>query len=183
MGMVTASNLIYMSIIKLVQIGPKDLRNNEIDLRKPATLVSDFGGEFQKKVDDLTETFWSHNIAVGLAAPQIGIPFKFAVINHTRDKNAETLLLVNPIISALSGKKETKRESCMSVPDFAGDVERRKKVIVDFQDRHGAKQSLEAEGFLARVIQHEIDHLEGLLYLDRMNDISKLQKTELFQKD
>jgi peptide deformylase len=172
-----------MSVVDLVQIGPQEFRSKEIDLRKPADSVTDFGQKFQRMIDDLIETFWSHNIAVGLAAPQIGIPLKFAVINHTRDRNHENLLLVNPIIISLAGKRDTKKEACMSVPGYSGDVERRKKVSIDYQDRHGTKRSLEAEGFLARVIQHEIDHLEGFLYLDRMEDLSKLEKTDLFEKD
>lgn len=172
-----------MSIIDLIQINKQDFANEQIDLRKSSDLVLEFGDDFQKKVDDVIDTFWSHKIAVGLAAPQVGIPLKFSVINHTKNKEEEMLILVNPIITTLSGKKDKKKESCMSVPDYAGEVERRKKISVEFQNRYGEKQSLEAEGFLARVIQHEIDHLDGVLYLDRMENTSKIERTDLFKND
>ncbi len=172
-----------MGVIDLVQIGKDKFQDKNINLRKPCSEVTDFGDQFQKTVDDLIDTFWSHKIAVGLAANQIGVPLKVAVINHTRDINNPILVLVNPEIVELTGKKDRKKESCMSVPHFAGDVERRKKVSIQYQDRYGEAKTLDAEGFLARVIQHEVDHLEGKLYLDRMEDISKIEKTDIFEND
>jgi peptide deformylase len=172
-----------MSIRPLVQIEQKDFKVEDIDLRKPCQEVTDFGEDFQKSVEDLVETFWSHKIAVGLAANQIGIPLKVAVINPTRDNKVPDLLLVNPVITSLTGKKDVKKESCMSIPHFAGEVERRKKVSISYKDRHGNEQQLDAEGFLARVIQHETDHLDGKLYLDRMGDLSRLAATNIFGKD
>jgi peptide deformylase len=172
-----------MSIISLVQLDRVEFENKDVSLRKPSEEVSDFSDDFQKKIDDLLDTFWSHKIAVGLAAPQIGMQLKLAVINHKRDKAAPMLIIVNPKILSTSGKKDKKKESCMSLPDYAGDVERRTKLVLRYQDRYGEPQQMEAEGFLARVIQHEVDHLEGYLYIDRMKDLSKLETTDIFKND
>jgi peptide deformylase len=170
-----------MSVIPLVQIEKKDFERKDISLRQENQKVADFGEDFQRIVDDLIDTFWSHPIAVGLAAPQIGIQVKLAVINFQRDKTIPMLILVNPEIVSTSGKKDKKRESCMSLPHYAGIVERRDKVSLNFQDRYGEIQYLETQGFLSRVIQHEIDHIEGILYVDRMEDILKLEKTDIFK--
>jgi peptide deformylase len=172
-----------MSIIPLVQLDRAEFENKDVSLRQTSEEVSDFSDAFQKKVDDLLDTFWSHNIAVGLAAPQIGMQLKLAVINHKRDKATPMLIIVNPKILSTSGKKDKKKESCMSLPDYAGDVERRTKLVLQYQDRYGEPQQMEAEGFLARVIQHEVDHLEGYLYIDRMKDLSKLETTDIFKND
>jgi peptide deformylase len=172
-----------MSVLDLVQIDRAAYSKKDISLRRPASEVVDFGEAFQSQVDDLIDTFWNHKIAVGLAAPQVGISLRVAVINATRDSSRPMLVLVNPRILSLSGKKDKKKESCMSVPGVAGEVERRKKVTVSFTDRYGSEEQLEVEGFLARVIQHEVDHLDGILYLDRMENLSRIEKTDLFDHD
>lgn len=172
-----------MSILPLVQIEREEFGNKNVSLRQPCRDVVSFDHDFQKKVEDLLETFWSHNIAVGLAAPQIGIQLRLAVINYTREKSGDTFIIINPKVLSTSGKKDKKKESCMSVPGYAGEVERRKKIAIEYQDRFGQKKTLVAEGFMARVIQHEIDHLEGVLYIDQMENISKLERTDLFKND
>lgn len=170
-----------MSVIPLVQLKKEEFQNKSVTLREPNNEVIDFGDSFQEIVDNILETFWSHSIAIGLAAPQVGIHLKLAVINYKRDKTVPNLILVNPEIISISGKKDKKRESCMSLPHYAGEVERRDKVSLNYQDRYGEKQHLETQGFLSRVIQHEVDHLEGILYVERMADISKLEKTDIFK--
>lgn len=172
-----------MSLITLVQITRDQFGDKSISLRQPNEEVSDFGSDFQKKVDDLLDTFWGHKIAVGLAAPQIGTPLKVAVINHKRDETQPMLVIVNPKILSTSGKKDKKKESCMSVPHYAGEVERRTKLTLVYQDRYGEEKQIDADGFLARVIQHEVDHLNGFLYLDRMSDLSTLETTDIFKND
>lgn len=172
-----------MSVLQLVQITKQEVSKKGPPLRVPSEEVLDFGQEFQKTVDDLTETFMQHKIAIGLAAPQVGIQLKLAVINLSKGKTEPTLILVNPKVVSTSGKKDKKKESCMSLPDYAGEVERRHKIEISYQDRFGSDKTLEAEGFLARVIAHETDHLEGLLYVDRMSDISKLEATDIFKLD
>lgn len=172
-----------MSIIPLVQIERQRFGDRSVALRQPTEEVREFGEDFQQQVSDLLDTFWAHKIAIGLAAPQIGIPLKFAAINHRRDETAPMLVIVNPQIVSMSGKKDTKRESCMSLPGCAGDVERKTKLVLNYQDRYGKAMEMNVEGFLARVIQHEVDHLEGLLYIDRMKDSSMLETTDIFKND
>lgn len=172
-----------MSILPLVQISTEDLSNKENPLKKPCNDVDDFGSDFQKIVDDLIETFWSHRIAVGLAAPQIGIQLRVAVINQKNNEGEPDLLIVNPKIISNTGKKDRRMESCMSLPHYAGEVERRHKISISYQDRFGEIRKLEASGFLARIILHEIDHLEGFLYVDRMSSLSRLESTDIFNKD
>ena len=86
-------------------------------------------------------------------------------------------------MASISGKKDKKNESCMSLPGYAGEVERKEKMNVSYQDRDGKQHHQKIEGFLARVFAHEIDHLEGLLYVDRMAKDVKLQTTDIFKND
>lgn len=172
-----------MSIVELTQITKNELSNKKHLLRTPCDAVIDFGANFQNIVDNLLDTFLSHKIAVGLAAPQIGVNLKVAVVNTNKEKNTDHLIMVNPVVLSTSGKKDKKKESCMSVPNYAGEVERRHKITIKYQDRFGNEQGLNAEGFLARVIAHEIDHLDGLLYIDRMDSSVKLEHTDIFAND
>jgi peptide deformylase len=172
-----------MSVLPLVQLKPKEIGSKKHPLRTLCGEVKDFGPEFQKIVDDLVDTFLGHKIAIGLAAPQVGIQLKLAVINLNKDKPENTLVMVNPKVLSTGGKKDKKKESCMSLPDYAGEVERRHKIAIAYQDRFGKEEILEAEGFLARAIAHETDHLEGLLYVDRMSDPSQLVWTDIFKDD
>ncbi len=111
-------------------------------------------------LDDMAETMY-HAEGVGLAAPQIGEPIRAVVI----DVGKELIELINPVITFREGSvKDT--EGCLSVPNLYGEVERSAKVKVEFLNRRGKKQHLTAEGLLARCIQHELDHLEGQLFID-----------------
>lgn len=175
--------IIIMSILPLVQLKLEEIGSKEPPLRVACEEVLDFGPVFQEIVNDLVETFIAHKIAIGLAAPQVGIRLKLTIININKNKSQDTLILVNPKVLETSGKKDKKKESCMSLPDYAGEVERRTKISISYQDRFGSNRALKAEGFLARVIAHEIDHLNGLLYVDRMRDVSELIKTEIFKND
>jgi len=103
------------------------------------------------------------------------------VINLNENKEEPTLILVNPKILSTSGKKDKKKESCMSLPHYRGEVERRYKISISYLDRIGKAAQLDAEGFLARVISHEIDHLEGILYIDRMESLSSLEPVDFFK--
>lgn len=127
----------------------------------------------------LTFSIMHHKIAIGLAAPQVGIQLRLAVINLNKDKPDDTLIIVNPRVLSTSEKKDKKKEACMSLPNYAGEVERRHKIVIVCQDRYGKEETLEAEGFLARAIAHETYHLEGLLYVDRMSDPSQLEQTDI----
>lgn len=173
-----------MSILKLVQLDRNDFNERNTLLRKESGVVTDFSDKLQKIIDDILETFYSHNIAVGLAAPQVGIPLKIAVINpDKKNKPEKTLIIVNPKIISTSGQKDKKKEACMSLPNYQGEVERRSKIEITYQDRFGVEHKLKEKGFIARILGHEIDHLEGFLYVDRMNAEAQIEIAEFFKND
>lgn len=165
--------------MKVISLPETEYYSQETALRQLSSEVIDFGDIFQEEVDTLLEVFYSWKIAVGLAAPQIGIQKRFAVINIDKTKPGETLIIVNPEIKSESGKKDKKLESCLSLANVRGEVERRDKVHFSYQDRFGVKKQLGVSGFLARVILHEVDHLNGILYVDRMLPHIKLQPLEI----
>lgn len=170
-----------MSIVPIVQLNKHELFRKDTILRNPSKEVSDFGPAFQKIVDDLIDTMNSYSIAVGLAGPQVGVDLRVAVINVSKSTSEPEIVIVNPRVISSAGKKDKKKESCMSVPHYRGEVERRERILVECQDRLGAPQTIEAKGFLARVLFHEIDHLSGVLYLDRMSDPKSLEPVDFFK--
>lgn len=150
-------------------------------LRKECTKVNVFSEELLKIVQDLRDTMHSDKLSVGLAAPQIGYNWAVAVVNLNK-KQDEDLILINPKIVSESGSWDSKYESCMSVPHKKGQVKRRKKAHIEYRDTNGKRKELHATSFLARVIMHEIDHLNGSLYVDRMDKGSSIEETNLFRE-
>lgn len=131
---------------------------------------------------DLVDTMRAGPGSVGVAAPQIGVSLAACVVDvsanrHGKDNNHGLLLMLNPEIIAASGSS-VMREGCMSVPDYTGDVERATAITVSYLDLSGVSQNLEASGFEAVAIQHEMDHLDGVLFLDRIVSL----KTGLFRR-
>lgn len=129
-------------------------------------------------VTALTNTMHAHQICVGLAAPQIGSDFRIAVIN-LKNGDSTDLILINPTIIWMSESKEFRYESCMSLPGWRGKVERSKNVRLQWSDLSGEMQVGQFDGFMARAIIHEIDHLDGIMFDMRDHSI-KLEKTDLF---
>ncbi|HDR47011.1 MAG TPA: peptide deformylase [Geoalkalibacter subterraneus] len=133
-------------------------------------------------VQDLVDTMYAAGHSVGVAAPQIGVIRRVVVVDvsHSkmgRDNNHGLLVMINPDILEHEGKKRM-REGCMSVPDYTGNVIRAERIVVQFTDREGSERVIDAEGFEAVAIQHEIDHLDGLLFLDRVAD----RKADVFRR-
>jgi peptide deformylase len=133
-------------------------------------------------VQDLIDTMLDAGHSVGVAAPQIGICRRVAVVDVSqsklgRDNNHGLLVMINPGILECEGR-ETMREGCMSVPDYTGNVTRAANIVVQFLDRAGREQVIRAAGFEAIAIQHELDHLDGLLFLDRVSSL----KTDIFRR-
>jgi len=146
-------------------------------LREKATQVTDCDSELQKLIDDMIETMYAAP-GVGLAANQVGVSKQVAVIDvSVRDEKSPLIVLVNPEIIHFEGEIEAE-EGCLSVPDYTTVLKRALKVCVKGLDRHGNPVEREAEGLLARALQHEIDHLNGILFIDRMGRIKK----EFFKK-
>lgn len=131
-------------------------------LRKPAMLVNRFDATLGRLLDDMAESMY-HYAGVGLAAPQIGISKQIVVIDAAESGLLE---LVNPEIVSSEGE-EVDIEGCLSVPGTYGEVERAATVKVVAQDRSGEKIEIAAAGLLARALQHEIDHLHGVLFVDK----------------
>jgi peptide deformylase len=133
-------------------------------------------------VQDLLDTMIVSGHSVGVAAPQIGLSLRVVVVDVSnsklgRDNNHGQLVLINPEILEQSGQK-IMREGCMSVPDYTGNVARAEEILIQFLDRRGDRQAIRASGFEAVAIQHELDHLDGLLFLDRVSSL----KTDLFRR-
>ena len=126
--------------------------------------------------NDLLETMHSFPRCVGLAAPQIGESVRMIAVDvslHPKgDPGAEELLLVNPRLISTSGS-DVAREGCLSVPEFTADVRRASECVVEGLTRDGEPRTIAASGFEARALQHEIDHLDGLLFLDRVESLSR----------
>ncbi|MCL2811300.1 MAG: peptide deformylase [Clostridia bacterium] len=144
----------------------KILLNGDPALRKPARPVVKFNRRLHMLLDDLAQTMYDAT-GCGLAAPQVGI-LQRAVVIDLDEEGSELIELVNPEIIASEGEDEA-IEGCLSIPDIRGHVTRPQKVKVRAQDRFGEFFELETEGLLARCVCHEIDHLQGCLYIDIMS--------------
>ena len=145
-------------------------------ISKPVDKVSD---EERLLMDDMLETMYAAN-GIGLAAIQIGIPKRIIVMDICKEENKkEPRYFVNPVIKNKDILKSTYEEGCLSVPNQFAEVDRPKKCDIEFLDYNGEKKILKAEGLLATCIQHEIDHLEGILFIDYL---SKLKKSMIIKK-
>ena len=142
----------------------KILKFPDQDLRIKAKPVETFDEELKTLTDDMFETMHSVN-GIGLAATQIGIAKQVAVIDISPEKN-EPLVIVNPKIQILDpSKKEDYDEGCLSVPGFFETISRPSDIQLSYQDLNGQKQEIKPEGLLAKVVQHELDHLNGRLFV------------------
>jgi peptide deformylase len=145
-------------------------------LRRKARNVSDFGPELQTLIDDMVETM-REAPGVGLAAPQVDISLRVIVVEYgeENEEGEETppklYTLVNPEITRFDQEIELGTEGCLSIPGYAGDVERPVAITIKGQNRRGQPVKIKAEGWLARIFQHEIDHLDGVLFTDRAEKV------------
>ncbi len=139
-------------------------------LRKKARPVTKFDGKFQKLVDDMVETMRDAP-GVGLAAPQVNISLRLIVVEYGDDEDESVppklYMVANPEITRASTETEMGVEGCLSIPGYVGEVERAYAVVVKGQDRYGKPVKYKLDGWVARIFQHEIDHLDGVLFTDR----------------
>ena len=148
-------------------------------LRQISKPVDKVGDEERLLMDDMLETMYAAN-GIGLAAIQIGIPKRIIVMDICKEENKkEPRYFVNPIIKNKDILKSTYEEGCLSVPNQFAEVDRPKKCDIEYLDYNGEKKILKAEGLLATCIQHEVDHLEGILFIDYL---SKLKKSMIIKK-
>lgn len=170
-----------MAILKVARMGHPVLRR----VAEPVPPTEIQKSSFQEFVDDMIETMREYD-GVGLAAPQVHHSVRVSVVQLPAEASSRTqkglYVFINPEVKVLSNEKNTYWEGCLSVPGLRGLVARPNKIRVKYLDRNGKSDEIVAEGFLATVLQHEFDHLDGKLYIDRLTDMTKLVFEEEYQK-
>ena len=171
-----------MAILKVARIGHPAVRAEA----RPVPVGKITSAEIQRLIDDMAETMHEYD-GVGLAAPQVHVGLRLAVIEvKESDERAQAAVpftvLVNPVVTPLGEAKLVGFEGCLSIPDLRGQVRRHESVRLEAFDRKGRPYVVEAKGFFARVIQHECDHLDGRVYLDRMTDMRTLSFIREFER-
>jgi peptide deformylase len=157
--------------VKPILIEPNKL------LRQISKPVEKVTNEVQKLMDDMLDSMYAAN-GIGLAAIQIGIPKRIIVMDLSKDKK-QPRYFVNPVVKNKDPEKATYEEGCLSVPNQFAEIDRPSQCDVEYLDYNGEKQILHADGLLATCIQHEMDHLEGILFIDYL---SKLKKSMIIKK-
>lgn len=155
----------------------KILYANDPRLRQKAKKVKDFGPHLKKLADDMLETMRQAN-GVGLAGPQIGVMQRIFVAEIPADQedpnSGQSYVIINPELTDLSEEIEEGQEGCLSIPNWYGLVNRHRSVQIKGKDVRGKNIKLTVDGFLARIFQHEYDHLNGVLFIDHISDKEKL---------
>lgn len=155
-----------MALLKILTV-PNPL------LKKKSEKVEAVTDEIRKTLDDMLETMYDAP-GVGLAAPQIGLLKRMVVIDVTRDnEEKQPYKMINPVITAHSEETFLHDEGCLSVPEQYAGVERFETVTVKYTDENGKEKTLEADGLLAIAVQHELDHLDGKLFIDYLSKVKR----------
>lgn len=153
-------------------------------LREVSKPVEQVDTALQKLTDDMLETMYNAK-GIGLAAIQIGIPLRMLVIDisgNAEDKQKKPLVILNPEILWLSDERSIYKEGCLSIPDYFAEVERPKRLRIRYQDREGKQKEIEADDLLATCLQHEINHLDGCLFIDHISKIKRDMVIRKFKK-
>lgn len=145
-------------------------------LRKKSKIVANFNNRLEVLIDDMYETM-DVAYGVGLAAPQVGILKKLIVVDNRDEEENKRFYMLNPVILEKEGE-EISMEGCLSIPGKQGTVKRAKNIKVKYNDLTGEEKIMEAEDFLARIIQHEMDHLDGILYTDKAIEMYEAKDEE-----
>ena len=140
-------------------------------LNRPGKPITVFDENLKKIVNNMFETHYTQENCAALAATQLGLEMRITVIDFSEDKN-QPLCLINPEIIEKSGSHQ-EEEGCMSVAGVSAKVTRASKIKVKYQDIKGNEHHMHADGFMAKCIQHEVDHLDGILYLERLNHLKR----------
>lgn len=152
-------------------------------LKQPSEVVASVDGAIRKLLDDMLDTMYAAP-GIGLAAVQVGVMKRVVTIDVSKEDEdgKEPLFLVNPEIVWSSEEMNVYQEGCLSIPEYYEEVERPKRIGVRFLDRHGETRELEADGLLATCLQHEIDHLNGVLFIDHLSKLKRDRVLKKFQK-
>ena len=151
-------------------------------LRQVSIPVEKVGNDERRLMDDMLETMY-HAKGIGLAAIQIGVPKRIIVMDiGNKEKEKEPMYFVNPIIKNKNSENSTYEEGCLSVPNQFAEVDRPSTCEVEFLDYNGNKKILKASGLLATCIQHEMDHLEGILFIDYLSKLKKMMIVKKLSK-
>ncbi|MGC8767365.1 MAG: peptide deformylase [Brevinematia bacterium] len=146
-------------------------------LHLPSKEVVEFNDDIRKLVDEMFEVMKNSN-GVGLAAPQIGVPLKIAIVDVAPAGYEGKVILINPVIKNKSKKYYLEEEGCLSVPGLYLPILRPYSISVEYFDFEGRKNIINASGYFAKAIQHEIDHLEGILFVERFKEFFDIEKIE-----
>jgi peptide deformylase len=151
-------------------------------LRRVSTPVAKIDDEIKKLIKDMFETMYDAP-GIGLAAVQIGVAKRVVTIDATRGEDKKNpMVFINPEIISSSEDMDVKEEGCLSIAEFYEEVERPTAVTVRYMDEKGKAKEIEAEGLLARALQHEIDHLNGVLFIDHISKLKRDRVTKKFTK-
>ncbi|MBV9108911.1 MAG: peptide deformylase [Gemmatimonadetes bacterium] len=167
-----------MPLLKIETLGSDVLRRRADEIAAPGS-----DAELDKLIDDMFETMYDAR-GIGLAAPQIGLSKRLIVVDVQDESGKDTgpFALFNPVILESGSDTEKQEEGCLSIPGVTGMVERPYTVVVEGQDRQGNAMRIEADAMLARCLQHEIDHLDGVLFIDRMSPLKRNMLLRKYRK-
>jgi peptide deformylase len=144
--------------------------------------VEKVDGDLRMLIDDMIETMYDAD-GIGLAAIQVGVPKRMLVMDiDQRDGKKNPRVFINPVITWASDEMAVNEEGCLSIPEIWDEVERPARIKAEYLDRDGKKQELEADGLLAVCLQHEMDHLEGILFVDHLSKLKRSMAMKKLQK-
>lgn len=158
------------NVKEVIQLGNPILRKRA----KPVKDIEDI--KIQQVIDDMLSSL-EKQAGVGLAAPQIGESYRIFLVDLNEDDKSPKeppMVVINPKIVQKSKSKEIDWEGCLSIPGLRGKVARSRKIVIEYFDRDGSQYSIEAEDFVARIFQHEFDHLEGKVFIDRVSSTKEI---------
>ena len=164
-----------MTILKILTIPDPRLKNK-------STNVEVFDKELKKTVKNMYETLYASGNGIGLAAPQVDIRKRIVVVDLKEDGKSSPITFINPKIIKLSDEKFINQEGCLSVPEYYADVERAKEVEVEWLDDMAVKYKKKLSGLLSICIQHEIDHLDGILFVDHLSTLKRKMAIQKIKK-
>ena len=164
-----------MTILKILTIPDPRLKHKSSN-------VESFDKELKKTVKNMFETLYASGNGIGLAAPQVDIRKRIVVIDLNENGKSSPITFINPKIIKLSDEKFINQEGCLSVPEYYADVERAKEVEVEWHDDIGVKYKKNLSGLLSICIQHEIDHLNGILFIDHLSALKRKMAIQKIKK-